>query len=100
MIKISVIQPPYYAGDNPDEKIAEFLLNEVEKADSNSLILLPEYSNAGGLSDKERELKALRRADIMHEKISKYAKQKSSYIAVNVLEERNGKIKNSTYLYD
>ena len=100
MIKISVIQPPYYAGDNPDEKIAEFLLNEVEKADNNSLIVLPEYSNAGGLSDKEDELKALPRAQVMLEAVARLAKEKNSYIAINVLEERDDKIKNSTYLYD
>ena len=50
-MKITVIQPAYFAGENPDEKIAKYLFEQVERADDNSLIVLPEYSNAGGLSD-------------------------------------------------
>ena len=100
MLNINVIQPPYYAGDNPDEKIAEFLLSEAEMCDDDSLILLPEYSNAGGLSDKERELLALPRAEVMLKAASDIARRKSSYVGINVLEKREGEIKNSTYLFD
>lgn len=99
-MKITVIQPAYFAGENPDEKIAKYLFEQVERADDNSLIVLPEYSNAGGLSDKEKELLALSRAQEMLEKASLLAKKKNSYIAINVLEKRNGKIRNSTYLFD
>ena len=45
-MKITVVQPPYFVGDNPDEKIADFLINELQKAEKDSLIVLPEYSNA------------------------------------------------------
>lgn len=64
-MKITVVQPKYYAGEKPDEIIAEFLKNELSKTEENSLIVLPEYSNAGGLSEKEKELAALPRAKEM-----------------------------------
>ena len=99
-MRITVVQPPYYAGTNPDETIADFLLNEMEKATPDSLIVLPEYSNAGGTSDMERERCAMPRTKMMLEKAAQTAKEKSSYIAINVLEQRNGRIKNSTYLFD
>lgn len=100
MLNINAIQPPYYAGDNPDEKIAEFLLREAEMCDDNSLILLPEYSNAGGLSDVESELMALPRAEVMLKTASDIARRKQAYVGINVLERRDGSIKNSTYLFD
>lgn len=99
-LKITVVQPPYFAGENPDSKIAEFLISELEKIEENSLIVLPEYSNAGGISDPEKEIQALPRAQSMLEKASLVANEKSSYVAINVLEERDKKIKNSTYLFD
>ena len=95
----TVAQPPYFIGVNPDEKIAEFLLKELDNAENDSIIVLPEYSNAGGISDKEREIAAMPRAKSMLDRASKVAKEKSCYVAINVLEERNGKIKNSTYLF-
>ena len=76
-MKITVVQPPYFIGDNPDEKIADFLINELQKVENDSLIVLPEYSNAGGLSDKEKELLALSRAQEMLEKASLLAKKKN-----------------------
>ncbi len=99
MLECSVVQPSYFADAPVDEKIARFLLNEVEKAPKNSLIVLPEYSNAGGLSDKEKELAALGRAEEMKQAVSRMAKEKSCYIVINVLEMREGKLKNSSYLY-
>lgn len=54
-MKVIVAQPAYFAGDNPDGKIANFLLGELKKAPTGSLIVLPEYSNAGGISDIESE---------------------------------------------
>jgi len=99
-MKITVVQPPYFMGDNPDEKIANFLIKELEKAEKDSLIVLPEYSNAGGISDAESERRAMPRAKMMLEKASLVAKKKSAYVAINVLEEREEKIKNSTYLFD
>ncbi len=99
-MKITVVQPPYFAGEDPDQSIAEFLYREMEKAEENSLTVLPEYSNAGGLSEKEREKSALPRAKEMLQKASEIAKKKHAYIAVNVLEERDGKLWNSTYLFD
>ncbi len=99
-MKITVVQPPYYAGDFPDEKIADFLLENIRSAEKGELMVLPEYSNAGGLSDAESERKALSRAPKMLEAASEAAKSKACYIAINVLEERAGKIQNSTYLFD
>ncbi len=99
-MKIIVVQPPYFAGENPDEKIANFLMDQLENATKDSLIVLPEYSNAGGISDKESELKALPRAKVMLKKAGEIAAEKGCYIAINVLEKRDTKIKNSTYLFN
>ncbi len=98
-MKITVVQPPYYAGENPDEAIAAFLLTELEKTAPESLIVLPEYSNAGGTSDMERERRAMPRAKEMLCVAARVAKEKGAYVAINVLEERDGKIRNSTYLF-
>lgn len=97
---ITVVQPSYFCGEIPDEKIANFLIEELEKIPENSLVVLPEYSNAGGLSDPEREIAALSRANRMLESAGRISKMKKSYVAVNVLEERHGKLKNSTYLFN
>ena len=97
-MKITVVQPPYHAGSDPDETIAEFLLKELEKVEALSLTVLPEYSNAGGTSDMERERRAMPRAKSMLEKAAQIARERAAYIAINVLEQRDGKIKNSTYL--
>ncbi len=96
---VSVVQPPYHAGEHPDGEIATFLTDALDKAKEHSLIVLPEYSNAGGLSDKESELAALPRAKEMLQKASAVAKQKSAFVAINVLEEREGNLWNSTYLF-
>lgn len=99
-MKVTVVQPSYYMGENPDEKIAEFLIKEAEKVEEGGLILLPEYSNAGGISDAESEIKAMARAEAMLEKASEIAKNKKAYVAVNVLHIRENKRRNSTYLFD
>ena len=80
MLTCSVVQPSYYMDSPVDAQIARFLLDEAEKAPNNSLIVLPEYSNAGGLSDKEKELAALSRAEEMKQAVSRMAKEKSCYI--------------------
>lgn len=99
-MKVTVVQPSYYMGENPDAKIAEFLLKEAEKVEENGLILLPEYSNAGGISDAESEIKAMARAKSMLEKAKDIAKNKKAYVSINVLEKRDGNIRNSTYLFN
>lgn len=99
-MKITVVQPSYFMGKKPDEHIADFLMSEFEKVKENELIVLPEYSNAGGISDIEQEKAALPRAKVMLKKAAAIAKEKSAYVAINVLEERDGKFKNSTYLFD
>lgn len=99
-MKITVVQPPYFCGDNPDEKIADFLMGELQKAEKDALFLLPEYSNAGGISDMESEKAAMPRAKKMLKQASQIGKEKGAYVAINVLEERDGNICNSTYLFD
>lgn len=99
-MRVTVVQPNYFAGDNPDAKIAEFLKEQLETVGEGELIVLPEYSNAGGLSDVESELNALFRADEMLSAARKIAKEKRAYVSVNVLQRRDGSIKNSTYLFD
>ncbi len=100
MLTVTTLQPRYNSGVNPDKTIAEFLLNQINNVIPDSLIVLPEYSNAGGLSDKESEIKALPRAKEMLRTAALVAKEKSAYIAINVLEERQVKIKNSTYFFN
>lgn len=97
---ITAIQPPYHAGEDPDVKIADFLIGELEKIEENALAVLPEYSNVGGLSDPDDERRAMPRAKVMLEKASEIAKSRSAYIAINVLEQRSGELWNSTYLFD
>lgn len=100
MLNITVVQPPYFAGDEPDGVIADFLLQEAAKVEAGGLVVLPEYANAGGLSDPERELCALSRAVEMRKRCAEIAAQKRAYVVINVLERREGKLKNSTYLYN
>ena len=99
-MKITVIQPKYHAGLNPDAAIAEFLLQEAEKAEPGSLVVLPEYANAGGLSQQEKLLAALPRAEQMLAQMAELAARRNIYISVNVLIRREGKLRNSTYLFD
>ena len=100
MLHITVVQPPYFAGEHPDEAIAEMLKGEMTAVPEGGLILLPEYSNAGGLSDPERELLALGRADEMLAHASATAQARQAYVAINVIERRAGELRNSTYLFD
>ena len=99
-MKVTVIQPPYFAGEEPDKKIAEFLINELEKIEEGSLAVLPEYSTAGGISDAESEKRAMPRAESMLKRAAEIAKKKAATVAINVLEIRDGKTKNSTYLFN
>ena len=99
-MKITVVQPPYFMGAAPDEKIAAFLMDEAGKVEPDALVVLPEYSNAGGVSDIESEKRAMPRAEHMLKEASRIAKEKGAYVAINVLQKRNGEIKNSTYLFD
>lgn len=98
-MNITVIQPRYNAGENPDEKIADFLCREAEQAEGD-LIVLPEYANADGLSDPDKLLAALPRAEEILCQMSALAKKKAAYISVNVFMRREGKLRNSTYLFD
>lgn len=81
MLNVTVIQPKCFSVENPDEKISEFILSELEKVPKGGLIVAPEYSNAGGLSDAESEIKAMPRAKTMLDKASEIAKRKCAYVA-------------------
>lgn len=96
-MKITVVQPLYAA---KDEAIAEFLLQELKHVEEGGLIVLPEYSNAGGLSDPAEELAAVPRAAGMLKEAARIAKEKKAYVAINVLERRGEELRNSTYLFD
>ena len=100
MLNLTVVQPAYFAGDEPDAAIAEFLIDELNLVENGALIVLPEYSNAGGLSDAQREMQALSRAPKMLKEAARVAKERRAYVAINVLEQRDGKLRNSTYLFD
>ncbi len=47
MLNITVIQPPYFAGEAPDAVIAELLLNEAKKAQDGALIVLLSMQKTG-----------------------------------------------------
>lgn len=100
MLDITVAQPNYYCGENPNLKIAEFLTEQMKLAREGSLLVLPEFSNAGGLSNPNDMLNELPKAKEILNTASKYAKENSAYIVINVFEERDGDLKNSTYLFD
>ncbi len=99
MLKITVVQPAFYAGERPDEKIAEILLSAMETVAPGELLVLPEYGNCGGLTDPAGELAALPRAQVLHDAAAQAAGDKGAYIALNVIERREEKIFNSTWLY-
>ena len=98
--KLTVVQPNYHQESEPSKTIREFLLNELDKLEKNEIMVLPEYSNAGGINDIEKEKAEMQYADIMKESCSKKAREREGYVAVNVLEKRDGEIRNSTYLYN
>ena len=100
MLDITVVQPAYYAGEEPDLTIADFLIRQAKAAPDGALIVLPEYANAGGLSDKDRVLGAVPRAREMLRECADIARTKGAYLVINVLEERGGRLYNSTYLFD
>ncbi len=99
MLKLTVVQPPFYAGEQPDAKIAEILLSAMENVAPGEVLVLPEYGNCGGLTDPAAELAALPRAAVLHQAAAHWAGGKGAYIALNVIERRKGQIFNSTWLY-
>lgn len=99
-MKLTVVQPKYYQEGEPCVKIREYLKSCLEGVEENEIIVLPEYSNAGGTADPEIELEAVAYADEMKQAGARVAKEKGAYVAVNVLERREGRLRNSTYLYD
>lgn len=98
-MKLTVTQPAYNHESEPSRAVREFLKAQLENLGENELMVLPEYSNAGGLNDAEAEKNELKYAKEMKRACSEKAKEMGAYVAVNVLERRGGKIKNSTYLY-
>ena len=42
MLNVTVVQPPCFMGENPDEKIADFLIDQLQYAEKASLIVLPD----------------------------------------------------------
>lgn len=100
MLKVTVVQPDYYIGEQPDALNRTFIVEQMERVVPGELMVLPEYSNAGGLSKPEDELAALSQAEVLLTAAARTAREKKAYIAINVLERRNGEIKNSTYLYN
>ena len=99
-MQITVVQPDYLIGENPDKQNCEFIIKQLKYTPTNGLILFPEYSNAGGISSPEQEKAAMRYAKDILEAASNAAKEHSAFVAVNVLEQRGEKIKNSTYLFN
>lgn len=96
---LTIVQPNYLAGENPAEKNRQYIIEQMKNAPENGIILFPEYSNCGGVSDPEEERKCLPFGEEMLDAASRTAKEKHCIVSVNVLEEKNGKIKNSTYLF-
>ena len=98
--KLSAVQPKYYHESEPSKNIREYLKEKLEYLNENEIMVLPEYSNAGGTNDPEIEKAEMKYAAEMKKACAKKAKERKAYVAVNVLEERKGCIRNSTYLYN
>jgi len=99
-MNITVIQPQYRCGAEPDKRIREFIYGQLDECPRDGIIVLPEYSNAGGLSRAEDEIKAMQYAGEMLDRSREFAIKKNSTVCVNVLEKREEKVRNSTYLID
>ncbi len=99
-MKITVTQPAYYAGEKPNQVTVDFIKSEIEGLEKNELIVFPEYANASGLTEKEAIFSAMEESKGLLDYVSQKAKSKSAYIAINVIEKRNGELKNSTYLFN
>ncbi len=99
-LKITVVQPDYYAGEQPHLRNEAFMLAQLEQICAGELFVLPEYANAGGLSDPDSQRIAADRAPDLLAAVARIAKEKGAYVSVNVLETRAGVLKNSTYLFD
>ena len=97
--KLTIIQPKFHWEENPCKNVREYLLEKLSHLERDEIMVLPEYSNAGGTKDPEVEKENLKYAREMKKACSKMAKERQAYVAVNVLEKRGDKIKNSTYLY-
>lgn len=99
-MKLTVVQPCFFQEDESDKRIREFLKCEMDKLERDEILLLPEYSNAGGITDKEKELACTKTADEMLAYAKKTAKEKSGYIGINLLRYEGDTLRNSTYLID
>ena len=97
-MKLRVVQPSFFQDGEPDQKIREFLKSKMDTLEENEILLLPEYSNAGGLTDKEKELRAVATADEMLEYAKACCKNKKGYIGINLIRQDENQLKNSTYL--
>ena len=75
-------------------------MEQTQQVEQGGLIVLPEYANAGGLSEKEKEIAALPRAEKMLACCGEIAKARQAYVAINVLQKRGEDIYNSTYLFN
>ena len=94
-----VIQADYFAGEDPAKEILSFLFSELDRIPENSIAVLPEYTNATGLSDPALIEAAMSRTDMILEHVSAKAKEKKSYIAVNVLQHEGAGLANRTMLF-
>lgn len=93
---VTTVQPDYR---DTAARTREFIARKMKNAENGSLILFPEYSNAGGISDPEQEKAAMPTAKTLLAAAASSAKENSAIIAVNVLEQRAGEYRNSTYLF-
>ena len=98
-MKLTVVQPCFFQEKEPDKSIREFLKCKMDNLENDEILVLPEYSNAGGLTDKNLELEAVKAADEMLSYARKAAKAKKGYIGINLLRyNEENELKNSTYL--
>ena len=98
-MKLTVVQPCFFQEKEPDKTIREFLKSKMDNLEKDEILLLPEYSNAGGLTDKSLELETVKTADEMLSYARSAAKSKKGYIGINLLRyNENNQLKNSTYL--
>jgi len=96
---VSAIQPQYEYEKNSDFHIREYVSEQLKNVKEGSLVLFPEYVNAGGPPTRAMLNSAMPTANDLLKACSDTAREKSAMVAINVLEKREGIPRNSTYLF-
>lgn len=101
-MKVCAIQPPYPYKPEESEDNLKWIIQELDKCDDSiDLIALPEYSNAPSIYTKEEFPQYVEKLTApLLDAITKTAKRCKAIIAVNLAYPVEGKLRNTTLLYN